>query len=135
MEIKRVGKGNVVLIAGGGKVYSEIAAKFCRSEKAVDDIIASPYNKKLIQNIISSNHKAAIEFDWFIFGIEGYSRVTETQLVRKRMASYMINSGRAELNGKRKYSVVLPDNPAMDNVIGRVMISPTDITMRNINNN
>lgn len=42
--------------------------------------------------------------------MSGYSRVTETQLVRKRMASYLIKSGRIEHNGKRKFSVVYPKN-------------------------
>ena len=49
-----------------------------------------------------------MEFDFFLFGVEGYSRVTEVQLVRKRLASYLIKSGRAELGGKRSYSVVYP---------------------------
>ena len=35
-----------------------------------------------------------MEFDFFLFGVEGYSRVTEVQLVRKRLASYLIKSGR-----------------------------------------
>ena len=34
--------------------------------------------------------------------------MTETQLVRKRLASYLIKSGRAELGGKRRFSVVYP---------------------------
>jgi len=53
---------------------------------------------------------ACTEFDYYLFGIEGYARVTEVQLVRKRIASYMIKSGREELKGKRQFSVVLPKN-------------------------
>lgn len=108
MKTKYVGDGKVYLIAGGGKVYTDIAARFVRSERPVSEIIESPYSKEIVQHILSSGHLAALEFDYFLFGVEGYSRVTETQLVRKRMASYMIKSGRAELNGKRSYSTVIP---------------------------
>lgn len=109
---KYTGQGNVVLLAGGGRIYTDIAARFVRSERSLEDIIASPYSKKIIENILSSGHGAALEFDFFLFGVEGYSRVTETQLVRKRIASYLIKSGRAELGGKRSYSVVYPQRVA-----------------------
>lgn len=103
-----VGEGKVVLIAGGGRIYTDIAARFVRSERELEDIIASPYSREIVRNILESGHKAALEFDYFIFGVDGYSRVCETQLVRKRMASYLIKSGRAELNGKRAFNVVRP---------------------------
>lgn len=108
MNIKTVGDGNVVLIAGGGKVYTDVAARFCRSEKALGDILASPTDERLVRNILASGHSAATEFDYFLFGIEGYARVTEVQLVRKRLASYMIKSGRVDKGGKRSFDVVLP---------------------------
>ena len=107
-NIKYVGDGNVVLIAGGSKVYTDIAARFVKSEKPLLEIIDSPYSSQIVNNIITCGHGAALEFDFFIFGIEGYSRVTETQLVRKRHASYLIKSGRAELNGKRAFNVIIP---------------------------
>lgn len=110
MNIRNIGDGNVVLIAGGGKVYTDIAARFCHSNKDLEDIIASPYNKNIVKNIISSGHLAATEFDNFIFGIEGYARVTEVQLVRKRMASYLITSGRDNRHGKREFNIVIPDS-------------------------
>lgn len=102
------GHGKVTLIAGGGKIYTDIAARFCRSEKSVEEIIASPYSKEIVESIVSSGHLAATEFDTWIFGVEGYSRVCETQLVRKRIASYLIKSGREELDGKRKFEVCIP---------------------------
>ncbi|CAI3217515.1 FAD-dependent thymidylate synthase [Desulfovibrio legallii] len=108
LEEKYTGKGKVRLLAGGGKIYTDIAARFVRSERSMDDIAASPYSRKIVQNILESGHRAALEFDFFLFGVEGYSRVTEVQLVRKRLASYLIKSGRAELGGKRSYSVVYP---------------------------
>lgn len=103
-----VGDGKVVLLAGGGKIYTDIAARFVRSERDLEEIVASPYSRQIVQNILDSGHRAALEFDFFLFGVEGYSRVTEVQLVRKRLASYLIKSGRAELNGKRSFSVVYP---------------------------
>lgn len=108
MNLGFVGNGNVVLISAGDRVYTDIAARFCRSEKSLEDIIGTPYDKKIVENILNAGHLAATEFDYFIFGVEGYSRVTETQLVRKRMASYLIKSGRVEKHGKRSFDVVLP---------------------------
>lgn len=105
---KYTGEGKVVLIAGGGKIFTDIAARFVQSERNLEEIVASPYSRQIVQNILDSGHRAALEFDFFLFGVEGYSRVTETQLVRKRLASYLIKSGRAELGGKRNYSVVYP---------------------------
>ena len=110
MNITYVGEGKVELLSGGGKCFTDIAARFVGSEKSLKDIIASPYDKNIIKNILSSNHLATTEFDYFIFGIEGYSRVTEVQLVRKRLASYMIKSGRINKHGKRSFDIVLPQN-------------------------
>ena len=109
---KFVGDGKVVLIGGGGKIFTDIAARFVRSERELEEIVASPYSRKIVQNILDSGHRAALEFDFFLFGVEGYSRVTETQLVRKRHASYLIKSGRAELNGQRQFDVVYPKRAA-----------------------
>lgn len=108
MNISMVGEGKVHLISGGGKVYTDIAARFCRSEKSMEQIISTEYDANLVKRIIESGHKAATEFDFFIFGVEGYARVTETQLVRKRLASYLIKSGRADKKGKRSFDIVLP---------------------------
>lgn len=137
MNVSYVGQGKVQLLAGGGKIYSEQVAKFCRSEKEVEEILAEPYTKALLVDLIESRHKAALEFDDYIFGISGYARVTEIQLVRKRMASYMIKSGRAELKGKRAYNIVIPEsikdlgvNIRLDP--GEVVIEDTDITLKEI---
>lgn len=112
LDEKYTGNGKVVLLAGGGKIHTDIAARFVRSERSLEEIAASPYSRQIVQNILASGHMAALEFDFFLFGVEGYSRVTETQLVRKRLASYLIKSGRAELGGKRRYSVVYPRSVA-----------------------
>lgn len=109
-NVSKVGNGNVVLIAGCGKTYADIAARFVKSERSLQEIIASEYDKHIIKNILDAGHYSALEFDYFLFGYEGYSRITETQLVRKRLASYMIKSGRIELKGKRSFNVVMPDS-------------------------
>lgn len=106
------GSGRVILLAGGGKIYTDIAARFVRSERELEEIVSSPYSRQIVRNIIDSNHRAALEFDYFLFGVDGYSRVTETQLVRKRLASYLIKSGRAELGGKRAFRVAYPREAA-----------------------
>jgi thymidylate synthase (FAD) len=108
INLTPVGSGNVVLIAGGGKTYADVAARFCRTEKDLESIIGSEYDKKLLKSAIDKGHLSVAEFDYFVFGVEGYSRVCETQLVRKRHASYLIKSGRAEKKGKRSYDLVLP---------------------------
>ena len=110
LQERFTGEGKVLLLAGGGKIYTDIAARFVRSERDLEEIAASPYSREIVRNILSSGHRAALEFDYFLFAVEGYSRVTETQLVRKRLASYLIKSGRAELSGKRAFSVVYPRN-------------------------
>lgn len=121
MDISKVGEGKVYLLSGGGKVYTDIAARFCKSERPVMEIADSPYSEKIVRTIIDSGHLAATEFDFFVFAVEGYSRVTEAQLVRKRMASYLIKSGRAELGGKRSFSMVLPERVAQYEGIGNYM--------------
>lgn len=110
MKVGQVGEGKVYLLNKGGKVWTDIAARFVRSERPVEEIIQSDYDPKIVRNILESGHYAATEFDLLLFGVEGYSRVCEVQLVRKRLASYLIKSGRAELHGKRTFSIVAPDN-------------------------
>ena len=116
MNITEVGQGKVVLLAGGGKVFTDIAARFVGSNRSLDDIVGSEYNKNIVKRILESGHLAATEFDYFVFGVEGYSRVTETQLVRKRHAAYCIKSGRSEKGGKREFDLVLPKNVKESNL-------------------
>jgi len=124
-NIAYVGDGNVKLIAGGGKLYTGIAASFCRTEKDLDAIIANEDTKNIIRNIVRSGHKAAMEFDNFIFGIEGYARVTEIQLVRKRHASYNIKSGRTNKHGNRSFDVVIPHS--IENVTTLRTLNPDNV--------
>ena len=112
LKERYTGSGQVILLAGGGKIFADVAARFVRSERELEEIAASPYSREIVRNILDSNHRAALEFDYFLFGVDGYSRVTETQLVRKRLASYLIKSGRAELGGKRAFAVAYPREAA-----------------------
>lgn len=138
MNVGYVGEGKVSLLSGGGKCFTDIAARFVGSERSMEDIIASPYDKKLVDNILSSGHTAATEFDYFVFGVEGYSRVTEVQLVRKRIASYLIGSGRKEKKGKRSFDVVVPDVRDKDGTplnvafCGKADIDPRDIYLPSV---
>ncbi|MFW6007745.1 MAG: FAD-dependent thymidylate synthase [archaeon] len=125
MDVKNIGEGKVVLIAGGGKIYTDIAARFVKSERDLESIISSPYNKKIVKNILTGGHEAATEFDLFIFGVECYSRVTEVQLVRKRLASYLIKSGRCDLDGNRNFNMVIPKNISS-------FASKTELNLENI---
>ena len=109
MKETRVGEGKVYLLNKGGKIWTDIAARFVRSERPVEEIVQSGYDPRIVRNILESGHYAATEFDLLLFGVEGYSRVCEVQLVRKRLASYLIKSGRAELHGKRTFSIVAPE--------------------------
>lgn len=110
MKEAKVGEGKVYLLNKGGKVWTDIAARFVRSERPVEEIVQSGYDPRIVRNILESGHYAATEFDLLLFGVESYSRVCEVQLVRKRLASYLIKSGRAELHGKRSFSIVAPEN-------------------------
>lgn len=124
INLMPVGSGKVVLLSGGGKIFTDVAARFCRSEKDLESIVGTPYDKKLVKNILDKGHLAASEFDYFVFGVEGYSRVCETQLVRKRHASYLIKSGRAEKKGKRSYDLVLP--PSILDVKSEMIVNVED---------
>ena len=127
MKLSYIDEGRVLLIAGGGKIYSDVAARFSRSTKNLDDIIGAPHSKELLKKIVDSGHESALEFDTFIFGIEGYSRVTEIQLIRKRMASYLIKSAGADRNGKDEFSVVVPRDEGLDLAKGRIEVAPSQI--------
>ena len=51
LEEKYTGNGKVLLLAGGGKIYTDLAARFVRSERELEDIAASPYSRQIVRNI------------------------------------------------------------------------------------
>lgn len=112
--------------------YTDIAGQFTRTEKELDDILAMPYNEKLVQKIVDMRHLAATEFDYFVFAVEGLSRVTETQLVRKRLASYLIKSGRPNKDGKRSYDVIKPKS--LDGFYATIKLNPSKFLVNDYKN-
>ena len=95
-NIIECGKGIKVKLIGAmpRESFVDIAATFTRSEKSMEEVVSMPYNEKLVEKVVGMNHLATTEFDYFVFAVEGCSRVVETQLVRKRLASYLIKSGK-----------------------------------------
>ena len=71
MNVMQVGNGHVELISGGGKVYTDVAARFTRTERNLDEILASPYNAELVRSIVEKGHLAAT--DWMSKKLVGSS--------------------------------------------------------------
>ncbi len=89
----------VYLIDHTSKPLQTIAAAInqCYSPKTgkeLQESIPEDKAKRLLNIVLSSGHLSTIEHATFTFSISGVSRVTETQLVRHRLASYSIKSGR-----------------------------------------
>ncbi len=90
---------NVQLIAHTPNPEQVIAAaaKLCYSPSNVCEIMQKQtpeQAEKFIEMLMSMWHESPLEHVTFTFGIEGISRITETQLVRHRIASYSVQSGR-----------------------------------------
>jgi len=98
MNVTRTGRGAVTLLSKGDRIYTDIAARFCRSERSAMEIVESEYDQELVKRIIESGHLAATEFDTFVFAVEGFSRVCEIQLVRKRIGASFLIKNRGEWN-------------------------------------
>jgi len=61
--------------------------------------------QKILRKVIGYGHVSVVEHASFTFAIEDVSRVLETQLVRHRLASYTIKSGRYN---KSHCDIVIP---------------------------
>jgi thymidylate synthase (FAD) len=61
--------------------------------------------REILKKVISYGHVSVIEHAYFTFALEDVSRVLETQLVRHRIASYTIKSGRYN---KSHCDIVIP---------------------------
>lgn len=82
----------------------------CRTCTSDDCPKITPTTDKLsaLRNALDSGHESVAEHATFTFQVEGVSRITEIQLVRHRLASYSIQSGRY---CKRKSSeFVIPES-------------------------
>lgn len=82
---------NVDLLALDGIVVAELAAACCTSPDMPD---MESVSEGPLLSAIESGHQSVLEHITVSFAISGVSRVTETQLVRHRLASYSIRSGR-----------------------------------------
>ena len=73
------------------------AAKLCYSPVGVEEIeegLTPESTEKFIKFLLSLGHESPLEHVSFSFAVEGVSRILETQLVRHRIASYSVQSGR-----------------------------------------
>lgn len=73
------------------------AAKLCYSPVGVEEIeegLTPESTEKFIKFLLSLRHESPLEHVSFSFAVEGVSRILETQLVRHRIASYSVQSGR-----------------------------------------
>lgn len=73
------------------------AAKLCYSPSNIKDLMEKQTPEAVesfLNRLMSMGHESPIEHVSFTFAIEGVSRITEIQLVRHRIASYSIQSGR-----------------------------------------
>lgn len=73
------------------------AGKLCYSASTIEDLLEkqTPESvEKFVNMLTSMGHESPLEHVSFNFGVEGISRIVEIQLVRHRIASYSIQSGR-----------------------------------------
>ncbi len=89
------------------------AARSCRSQRAVDDLLKEDRPKllKSLDICVEHGHDSVIEHASFTFSIEGVSRACTHELVRHRIASYSQQSQRAV---KLERTYVVPATVSMD---------------------
>ncbi len=87
------------VVAAIRQCYSSVGAKELK-EKTTDEV-----KKRLIRQVISSGHTSTLEHASFTFAIDGVSRVTEIHLIRHRIASFSIQSGRYVKRGDAAYRI------------------------------
>jgi thymidylate synthase (FAD) len=87
------------VVAAIRQCYSSVGAQELK-EKTSEEI-----RKRLIKQVIESGHTSTLEHASFTFAIDGVSRVTEIHLIRHRIASFSIQSGRYVKRGEASYRV------------------------------
>jgi thymidylate synthase (FAD) len=87
------------VVAAIRQCYSSVGAKELK-EKTTAEV-----KERLIKQVIESGHTSTLEHASFTFSIEGVSRVTEIHLIRHRIASYSIQSGRYVKRGDAAYAI------------------------------
>lgn len=87
------------VVAAIRQCYASVGAKELK-EKTTEEV-----KKRLIKQVIESGHTSTLEHATFTFAIDGVSRVTEIHLIRHRIASFSIQSGRYVKRGDAAYRV------------------------------
>ena len=71
------------------------AGKLCYSPIGIDDMVLKEGEaEKFVGMLANMHHESPLEHANFTVAIEGISRITEVQLVRHRLSTYSIQSGR-----------------------------------------
>jgi thymidylate synthase (FAD) len=87
------------VVAAIRQCYSSVGATELK-KKTTEEV-----RKRLIKQVIDSGHTSTLEHATFTFSIDGVSRVTEIHLIRHRIASFSIQSGRYVKRGDAAYRV------------------------------
>lgn len=87
------------VVAAIRQCYSSVGAQELK-EKTTEEV-----KKRLIKQVIDSGHTSTLEHATFTFAIDGVSRVTEIHLIRHRIASFSIQSGRYVKRGDAAYRI------------------------------
>lgn len=87
------------VVAAIRQCYASVGAKELK-EKTTEEV-----KKRLIRQVISSGHCSTLEHASFTFALDGVSRVTEIHLIRHRIASFSIQSGRYVKRGDAAYRI------------------------------
>ena len=87
------------VVAAIRQCYASVGARELK-EKTTDEV-----KERLIRQVINSGHTSTLEHASFTFAIDGVSRVTEIHLIRHRIASFSIQSGRYVKRGDAAYRV------------------------------
>ena len=87
------------VVAAIRQCYSSIGAEELK-EKTTEEV-----RNRLIKQVINSGHTSTLEHASFTFALDGVSRVTEIHLIRHRIASFSIQSGRYVKRGDAAYRI------------------------------
>ncbi len=87
------------VVAAIRQCYNSVGAKELKEKTDIET------TKRLIKQVIESGHTSTLEHATFTFAIDGVSRVTEIHLIRHRIASFSIQSGRYVKRGDAAYRV------------------------------
>jgi len=88
-----------IVTAAIRQCYSPVGAMSLK--KTID----ADTRKNMIKQVLGSGHTSTLEHASFTFAIEGVSRVTEIHLIRHRIASYSIQSGRYVKRTGAEYAI------------------------------